>query len=67
MLFLLRGNENNEPYIRSIGSAYEIGAEVADEYVITLDDKNSSWTQFLTKQNWSFTIFYCPIVHGRKV
>lgn len=51
MIFLLRGNENNEPYIRSIGSAYGIGAEVGDEYVITLDDRNSSWTQFLSKRD----------------
>jgi len=25
MLFLLRANENNEAYIRSIGNVYEIG------------------------------------------
>ena len=50
MLFLLRANENNEAYIRSIGSAYEIGSEEQEHYVITLDNKNTCWMQFLTRQ-----------------
>lgn len=51
MLFLLRTNENNEPYIRSLGSAYEMGAEVGDEYVMTIDSKNTSWLQFISKDD----------------
>lgn len=54
MLFLLRANENNESYIRSIGSAYEMGVEVGDEYVITIDSKNTSWMQFISKNDWLF-------------
>ena len=49
MLYLLRANENNEPYIRSIGSAYRIGEEMEGEYVITLDNRNTAWMQFLNK------------------
>ena len=52
MLFLLRANENNESYIREIGRAYEIGEEIGDEYVITLDNRNTSWMQFLNKHEW---------------
>ena len=49
MLFLLRANENNEHMIRQLGRAYGIGTEVGDEYVITIDSKNTAWMEYLNK------------------
>lgn len=51
MLFLMRANETNEPYIRSIGTAYGIGMETEDEYVITLDNRNTSWLSFISRSD----------------
>ena len=52
MLFLLKNNEGNESYIRSIGLHYGMGQETENEYVITIDDKNKYWHQFIDKNGY---------------
>lgn len=49
MLFFLRANQNNEPYLRSIGTHYGMGTDVDDNYVLTISDKNKIWLQFIDK------------------